>query len=73
MGPQPVTVSEPIRLGQLLKLVGVAESGAHARAMLLAGEVRVNGEVDTRRGRRLAVGDLVLVDLPTGEQSFQVT
>ncbi len=48
-----------IRLGQLLKLVGLAESGGAARGLLGAGDVRVNGEVETRRGRQLAAGDVV--------------
>ena len=52
---------ETIRLGQLLKLGGVASSGAEAKAMLTAGDVRVNGETDTRRGRQLHLGDVVTV------------
>ena len=50
---------EVIRLGQLLKLVNLVESGGAARALLESGDVRVNGEVETRRGRQLAVGDVV--------------
>ena len=48
-----------IRLGQLLKLAGVADSGADAKALLLEGAVRVNGEPEARRGRQLAAGDVV--------------
>jgi ribosome-associated protein len=48
-----------IRLGQLLKLVDLVESGGAARALLASGDVRVNGEVETRRGRQLAIGDVV--------------
>ena len=48
-----------IRLGQLLKLAGLAEHGADAKALLEAGEVRVNDEVETRRGRQVTVGDRV--------------
>jgi ribosome-associated protein len=48
-----------IRLGQLLKLVNLVESGGAARGLLESGDVRVNGEVETRRGRQLAVGDVV--------------
>ena len=48
-----------IRLDQLLKLRGAADSGGQAKAMVQAGEVKVNGEVDTRRGRKLQVGDIV--------------
>jgi ribosome-associated protein len=48
-----------IRLGQLLKLSGTADDGAHAKAMIAAGEVRVNGEVERRRGRQLRADDRV--------------
>ena len=48
-----------IRLGQLLKLANLVETGGAARGLLESGEVRVNGEVETRRGRQLAVGDVV--------------
>jgi ribosome-associated protein len=51
-----------IRLGQLLKLSGLAESGAEARSLVQEGLVQVNGEVETRRGRQLHRGDLVMVD-----------
>ena len=50
-----------IRLGQLLKLVDVVETGGAARGLLAAGEVQVNGAVETRRGRQLAAGDVVAV------------
>ena len=50
-----------IRLGQLLKLAGVAESGADAKALLAAGAVTVNGEPEERRGRQLRAGDVVAV------------
>jgi ribosome-associated protein len=50
-----------IRLGQLLKLAGLVETGADAKALLAAGVVLVNGEVEVRRGRQLAVGDVVRV------------
>ncbi|MFT3872542.1 MAG: RNA-binding S4 domain-containing protein [Nocardioides sp.] len=56
-----VIADESIRLGQFLKLADLVESGAQAKPLLLAGEVRVNGEVETRRGRRLAPGDEVTV------------
>ncbi|WP_243789225.1 RNA-binding S4 domain-containing protein [Saccharopolyspora gloriosae] len=48
-----------IRLGQLLKLAGLAEHGADAKALLEEGEVLVNDEVETRRGRQLTPGDRV--------------
>lgn len=51
-----------IRLGQLLKLAGLADSGGEARAMLDEGIVTVNGEPEARRGRQLHDGDVVAVD-----------
>jgi ribosome-associated protein len=50
---------DTIRLGQLLKLAGIADSGGEAKAILADG-VRVNGSVEARRGRQLHAGDLVL-------------
>ncbi len=48
-----------IRLGQLLKLAGIAQSGTDAKALLAEGGVTVNGEAETRRGRQLRRGDVV--------------
>ena len=53
---------DTIRLGQLLKLAGLADSGGHARELVQEGAAQVNGEVETRRGRQLHRGDLVTVD-----------
>jgi ribosome-associated protein len=50
---------ESIRLGQALKLSGLAESGGEARALIEDGAVTVNSEVETRRGRQLRHGDVV--------------
>lgn len=55
-----------IRLGQFLKLAGLADSGADARALLGDGEVTVNGEPESRRGRQLHRGDVVEVATPAG-------
>lgn len=51
-----------IRLGQVLKAAGMAESGAEAKAVIQEGLVSVNGENETRRGRKLYKGDTVLYD-----------
>ncbi|GAA0729444.1 RNA-binding S4 domain-containing protein [Dactylosporangium roseum] len=48
-----------IRLGQFLKLANVLESGGESKEVILEGEVTVNGEVETRRGRQLRRGDVV--------------
>jgi ribosome-associated protein len=61
-----------IRLGQLLKLADLVDTGADAKLLLSDGDVQVNGEVETRRGRRLLRGDVVTVDLPTGPESVVV-
>jgi ribosome-associated protein len=50
-----------IRLGQLLKLAGLADSGGEAKALLAEGVVTVNGEAESRRGRQLHDGDVVAV------------
>ena len=48
-------------LGQALKVASFVGSGGEAKVMIQAGEVSVNGDVETRRGRRLEEGDVVEV------------
>ncbi len=55
------TSGEPIRLGQFLKLADAVELGSDVRLLLGEGSVEVNGEVETRRGRQLATGDVITV------------
>lgn len=50
---------EFIKLGQVLKAAGWVDSGVVAKEIIQNGEVKVNGEVDTRRGRKLYEGDIV--------------
>ena len=58
--PREVPIrEETIRLGQLLKLAGLADSGAEARELVQDGAARVNGQIETRRGRQLHRGDIV--------------
>ena len=52
---------ESIKLGQFLKLADLVDSGSEAKQLLAGGVVRVNGDVETRRGRQLVRGDLVTV------------
>ncbi|PPF18616.1 MULTISPECIES: RNA-binding S4 domain-containing protein [unclassified Rathayibacter] len=62
--PEPVDVplgGGSIRLGQFLKFAGIL-SGGEAKEAVAEGLVTVNGEVDLRRGRQLAVGDVVGFD-----------
>ena len=53
---------EFIKLGQALKAVGYVESGVEAKDVIQEGLVLVNGEIDTRRGRKLYDGDIVEFD-----------
>ena len=48
-----------IKLGQALKAVGLAESGVDAKFAIQDGLVKVNGQVENRRGRKLVAGDIV--------------
>jgi ribosome-associated protein len=67
---RPVEIrGDTIRLGQLLKLAGIADSGTDAKVMLGEGRVRVNGEPEERRGRQLHPGDEVVA----GDEAVRVT
>jgi ribosome-associated protein len=52
---------EHITLDALLKATGLAGSGGAAKVLIADGAVRVNGEVETRRGRKLRAGDEVML------------
>lgn len=53
--------TEFIKLDQFLKWAGIAESGSSAKEIILSGNVRVNGEVITQRGKKLHKGDIVSI------------
>ena len=57
-----------ITLGQALKAANVVGTGGEAKVLIQHGEVLVNGEVETRRGRKLETGDVVEV----GDERFEV-
>jgi ribosome-associated protein len=59
--PAAVTVRLPITLGQFLKAADLVGSGGEAKILIAQGTVRVNGQVEERRGHKLADGDLVQV------------
>jgi ribosome-associated protein len=59
---------DTIRLGQALKLAGLAGSGGEARGLVEDGAVTVNGEVERRRGRQLHRGDVIAL----GNESVRV-
>ena len=61
--------ADTIRLSQFLKLANVAQDGVEAKFLILDGAVKVNGEMETRRGRKLRMGDRVEIQ---GE-TFEVT
>ncbi|WP_041833965.1 RNA-binding S4 domain-containing protein [Actinoplanes sp. N902-109] len=54
--------SDMIRLGQFLKLADLIDTGGEGKVLIAEGDVTVNGEVDTRRGRQLHPGDIVAVN-----------
>lgn len=61
-GPNTRTMPDDrIRLGQFLKWVSLVGTGGEAKILIQQGEVLVNGEVETRRGRQLHPGDRVEV------------
>jgi ribosome-associated protein len=61
-------LSPGITVGQALKASNLVGSGGEAKVLVQAGEVRVNGEVETRRGRKLKEGDVVEV----GEERLEI-
>lgn len=64
----PPQADDYIELQQFLKLADVVSTGGQAKQLIQSGEVLVNGEVETRRRRKLRVGDVVTV----GDESFEV-
>jgi ribosome-associated protein len=61
-------IPEGTTLGQALKVASLVGSGGEAKILIQAGEVLVNGEVETRRGRMLHKGDVVKV----GDERLEV-
>ncbi|MEA5551125.1 RNA-binding S4 domain-containing protein [Anabaena cylindrica UHCC 0172] len=50
-----------IKLDQFLKLIGIAPTGGQAKLMIIDGDIKVNGTIETRRGRKLEPNDQVTV------------
>jgi ribosome-associated protein len=63
---------DTIRLGQLLKFANLVTDGAEAKQLINDGAVRVDGEVETRRGRQVGIDSVVEVELPRGRQEILV-
>ena len=60
MKTETIQITTPfIKLDSLLKLAGIAETGGHAKELVAAGEVLVNGELCLQRGKKLFDGDTV--------------
>ena len=53
---------EPVELYKILKFGGFASSGAEAKIRISEGDVTVNGEVETRKRRKMLAGDEVVID-----------
>ena len=62
MSTDPSPEPRALRLDQFLKLSGIAESGGQAKLLIQSGEVQVNGEVETRRRKKLVLGDVVEIE-----------
>jgi ribosome-associated protein len=60
-GDDAISRSRTLCLDQFLKLSSIAETGGHAKTMIQNGEVKVNGQTETRRRRKLARDDVVEV------------
>ncbi|MBD3881615.1 RNA-binding S4 domain-containing protein [Phormidium tenue FACHB-886] len=61
MSPPDEQPTEAIKLDQFLKWIGKVQTGGEAKILIQSGEIKVNGQVETRRGRKLAEGDRVSV------------
>jgi ribosome-associated protein len=57
-----VITSLPIRLGQFMKLANLVQDGFEATMRIQNGEVKVNGEIETQRGRKLRLSDEISFD-----------
>lgn len=58
---EPADDAEPLRLDHFLKSSNVTETGGQAKLLIQAGEVKLNGVVETRRRKKLSPGDVVEV------------
>lgn len=54
-----ITYDKNLKLGQALKETGLVQTGGEAKVYIQEGEVLLNGEVETRRGKKLQIGDVI--------------
>ncbi len=57
-----VPIKDIIKLDQFLKLVGIASTGGQSKIFIQTNKVKVNGETENRRGRKIKPGDLIEID-----------
>ncbi len=61
IGEETESTGDSLRLDHFLKMNALSESGGQAKLMIQGGDVKVNGEIETRRRRKLNLGDVVEV------------
>ena len=70
---EKIKITTPfIKLDQFLKFAGIVEMGADAKILVQEGYVKVNGETETRRGKKLVIGDKVFIDFDGQKFSLEV-
>ncbi len=62
MNQSTTKTPEYIKLDQFLKKLGLVSTGGEAKFRIQSGDVKVNGQIETRRGRKLIVGDQIEID-----------
>ena len=62
-------LKQPVELYKILKFEGIADSGGAAKSMVGGGHVLVNGAIETRKRRKIVVGDVIEI----GKEKFRVT
>lgn len=65
--------TEFIKLDQLLKFANIVENGADAKFLITNGYVTLNGETETRRGKKIYSGDIVKIDYEGAKFALKVT
>ncbi|HAV12895.1 MAG TPA: RNA-binding protein [Opitutae bacterium] len=58
--PEVIITSEPVELYKLLKFEGLCASGGEAKAVIAEGLVRLNGEIETQKRKKIVSGDCVV-------------
>ena len=55
-------ITYPIRLGQFLKLINVVQDGFESKILIQSGKIKINGQVERRRGKQLQKNDAIQLD-----------